>query len=78
MTISDMPTQEDKDYEAEAALRTIIEAERIEGDEKLMSRVGEAADRLAEEASRVAQQHGNKPTPTERHPDRDRKNRTEF
>lgn len=78
MATADMLVNAEKDWEAEAALQTLVEADRIRNDPKMVGRIQQAASKLAEAADRVAQQYGNEGPRTERHPDRDRKDRTEF
>jgi len=78
MGIQDMPMQDERDYEAENALETLISADKISQDEKLMSRVGAAADRKAEDARRVAREYGTESTPAKSHLDKDREGRVRF
>ena len=78
MGIRDMTMHQEPDYEAEHALDVIIEADKVQQDDKLMERVQEVASQKAEAASRIAQEYGNEAVPSSRHPDRDRDSKVNF
>jgi len=80
MAINDMPvgSGDYRDYEAEGAFDTLIRANQIAQDKKMMTRVQIAADTKAEEASRIASKYGTVPAQAKKHPDSQRENRVRF